>query len=64
MRGSPRQVRGEGIAYRFEVDAFARDLLLHGLDEIALVERHDSEIAAFEKQRPAWLPAMKEAVHH
>jgi 3-isopropylmalate/(R)-2-methylmalate dehydratase small subunit len=59
-----QEVRGEGISYRFEVDAFAKNCLLNGLDEIALVEQHDSEIAAFETQRPAWLPAMKEAVHH
>ena len=54
-----QEVRGEGIAYRFEVDAFARDCLLHGLDEIALVERHESEIGAYETRRAAWLPAVK-----
>ena len=54
-----QEVRGEGIAYRFEVDAFARDCLLHGLDEIGLVERHASDIAAFETGRAAWLPAVK-----
>jgi len=54
-----QEVRGDGISYRFEVDAFARNCLLNGLDEIALVEHHDSEIAAFETQRSAWLPAMK-----
>jgi 3-isopropylmalate dehydratase, small subunit len=56
-----QEVRGEGIAYRFEVDPFARDCLLGGLDEIALVERHTSDIAAFETRRAAWLPAVKEA---
>ena len=54
-----QEVRGEGCAYRFEIDQFSRDCLLHGLDEIALVERHDSEISAFESKRPAWLPGMK-----
>jgi 3-isopropylmalate/(R)-2-methylmalate dehydratase small subunit len=54
-----QQVRGEGFAYRFEIDQFSRDCLLHGLDEIALVERHGSEITAFESRRPAWLPAVK-----
>ena len=53
-----QQVSGEGFAYRFEIDPFSRDCLLHGLDEVALVERHDSEITAFESSRPAWLPAM------
>ena len=54
-----QEVRGEGFAYPFEIDAFARDCLLHGLDEIGLVEKHNSDIAAFETRRSAWLPAMK-----
>jgi 3-isopropylmalate/(R)-2-methylmalate dehydratase small subunit len=54
-----QEVRGEGFNYHFEIDAFARDMLLNGLDEIALVERHAPEIGAFESQRPAWLPSAK-----
>ena len=54
-----QQVRGEGFSYRFEIDPFARDCLLRGLDEVGLVEVHDSEIAAFEARRPTWLPAVK-----
>jgi 3-isopropylmalate/(R)-2-methylmalate dehydratase small subunit len=54
-----QEVRGEGFAYRFEIDPFSRDCLLHGLDEIALVERHESAITAFETARSAWLPAVK-----
>ena len=54
-----QEVRGEGFAYRFEMDQFSRDCLLRGLDEIGLVERHDADIAAFEHRRPAWLPAVK-----
>ena len=54
-----QQVRGDGFSYRFEIDPFSRDCLLKGLDEIALVERHDRDIAAYEKQRAAWLPAVK-----
>ena len=54
-----QQVRGEGFSYRFEIDPFSRDCLLKGLDEIALVERHDPEIAAYEQRRAAWLPALK-----
>ncbi len=53
-----QQVRGEGFAYRFEIDPFVRECLLGGLDEIGLVERHDLDIAAFEAIRPAWLPAV------
>jgi 3-isopropylmalate/(R)-2-methylmalate dehydratase small subunit len=51
-----QEVRGEGFAYRFEIDAFARDMLLGGLDEITLVERHAPAINTFESTRPAWLP--------
>ena len=51
-----QEVRGEGFSYRFEIDPFARECLLGGLDEIALVERHEPDIAAYEKARPDWLP--------
>jgi len=54
-----QEVRGEGFAYRFEIDAFARDCLLNGLDEVTLVERHAPAISAFESQRPSWLPALR-----
>jgi 3-isopropylmalate/(R)-2-methylmalate dehydratase small subunit len=54
-----QKVRGDGFEYRFEIDPFARELLLQGLDDISLVERHDTDIAAFESRRPAWLPAVR-----
>jgi 3-isopropylmalate/(R)-2-methylmalate dehydratase small subunit len=54
-----QQVRGEGFAYRFEIDPFARECLLQGLDEISLVERHDADITAYEKHRAAWLPSVR-----
>ena len=54
-----QEVRGDGFTYRFEIDAFARDMLLKGLDEITLVERHAPAIGAFESQRPTWLPSAK-----
>jgi 3-isopropylmalate/(R)-2-methylmalate dehydratase small subunit len=54
-----QEVRGEGFAYRFEIDAFARECLLGGLDEIGLVEKHNADITAFESRRSAWLPAVK-----
>jgi len=54
-----QQVRGDGFAYCFEIDAFARECLLGGLDEIGLVERHDGDISAFEARRQEWLPAVK-----
>ena len=52
-----KEVRGDGVAYSFEIDAFARDMLLNGLDEITLVERYAPQISTFEAQRPAWLPS-------
>jgi len=54
-----QKVRGEGFEYPFEIDPFAREMLLKGLDEIALVERHESAIAAYESKRPEWLPAVR-----
>jgi 3-isopropylmalate/(R)-2-methylmalate dehydratase small subunit len=54
-----QEVRGDGFVYRFEIDAFARENMLGGLDEIALVERHGSSIKAYETRRDAWLPAVK-----
>src|SRR5207237_8344497 len=54
-----QQVRGDGFSYRFEIDPFARECLLNGLDEIALVERHHKDIAAYEKRPAEWLHAVK-----
>ena len=54
-----QRVHGDGFDYRFEIDPFAREMLLGGLDDIALVERHDAEIAAYEKHRPEWLPTVR-----
>jgi 3-isopropylmalate/(R)-2-methylmalate dehydratase small subunit len=53
-----QEVRGDGFSYRFEIDPFAREMLLNGLDDISLIERHDADIATFEKQRAAWMPAV------
>ena len=54
-----QEVRGDGFAYRFEIDPFARECLLGGLDDIALVEKHGSDITAFEGRRQEWLPAVE-----
>ena len=54
-----QEVRGEGFAYRFEIDPFAREMLLQGLDEISLVEKHETEISAYERRRAKWMPAVK-----
>jgi 3-isopropylmalate/(R)-2-methylmalate dehydratase small subunit len=52
-------VHGEDFEYRFEIDPFAREMLLQGLDDISLVERHTADIAAYEKNRAEWLPAVR-----
>jgi 3-isopropylmalate/(R)-2-methylmalate dehydratase small subunit len=40
-----------GLNYRFEVDAFRKQILLEGLDEIGLTLKHASSIADYEKSR-------------
>jgi 3-isopropylmalate/(R)-2-methylmalate dehydratase small subunit len=52
-------VRGDGFEYRFEIDPFAREMLLRGLDDVSLVERRAAEITAYEKKRAEWLPAVR-----
>ena len=54
-----QEVRGEGFGYRFELDPFIKHMLLEGLDEIGLVERHVGAITGYEESRMAWLPAVK-----
>jgi 3-isopropylmalate/(R)-2-methylmalate dehydratase small subunit len=44
----------QGFQARFEIDAFKRDCLLKGLDDISLTLQHEAEIAAFEKKRIAF----------
>ncbi|MEX2102803.1 MAG: 3-isopropylmalate dehydratase small subunit, partial [Gaiellaceae bacterium] len=40
-------------SYSFELDAFERDCLLRGLDDIAHALEHEEEIAAFEASHPS-----------
>jgi len=54
-----QEVRGEGFAYRFEIDPFVRECLLQGLDEIGLVERQAPAISDYESRRMGWLPAVR-----
>jgi 3-isopropylmalate/(R)-2-methylmalate dehydratase small subunit len=54
-----QEVRGEGFEYRFDIDPFVREMLLQGLDDISLIERHDADIAAFESRRAPWLPSVR-----
>jgi len=42
-----------GFSAAFEIGDFQRDCLLNGLDDIGLTLQHESEIAAYERNRPA-----------
>jgi len=43
-----------GFAAPFEISDFQRYCLLEGLDDIGLTLQHESDITAYEKNRPAW----------
>ncbi|MDQ1502455.1 MAG: 3-isopropylmalate/(R)-2-methylmalate dehydratase small subunit [Actinomycetota bacterium] len=49
---------GVGFEASFPLDEFTRHRLVEGLDDIALTERHDGEVADFERRRPSWLPSL------
>ncbi len=40
----------------FSIDPSARQRLLDGVDDIDMTSRSETEIARFEKMRPAWMP--------
>ena len=40
----------------FGIDDYTRWRLLEGLDDISLTLRHEPEVSAFERSRPAWKP--------
>ena len=48
--------RPDGVAIPFEVDAFRKECLLNGWDDIGLTLRHADKIRAFEAQRRAAHP--------
>ncbi|HJW03539.1 MAG TPA: 3-isopropylmalate dehydratase small subunit [Azospira sp.] len=49
-------IRPDGHAIPFEVDAFRRECLLNGWDDIGLTLRHADKIKAFEERRRAEQP--------
>ncbi|MFN8232405.1 MAG: 3-isopropylmalate dehydratase small subunit [Actinomycetota bacterium] len=49
-------VRAPGIDEVFDMEAFTRWRLMEGLDDIGLSLRHEDAIAAYEANRPTWLP--------
>jgi 3-isopropylmalate/(R)-2-methylmalate dehydratase small subunit len=51
-----REVRVPAATYPFALEDSARHRLLEGLDDIALTLQQDENIAAYEANRPSWLP--------
>ena len=49
-------IEPDGTAHAFEIDAFRKECLLNGWDEIGLTLRHEDEIRAFEARRKAEHP--------
>ncbi len=45
----------QGNSFPFKLDAFRRECLLNGRDAIGVTLQHEATIAAYEKNRPAWL---------
>jgi 3-isopropylmalate/(R)-2-methylmalate dehydratase small subunit len=43
----------DGGRFRFELDAFARHCLLHGVDQLGFLQQHAAQIDAFEAQHEA-----------
>ena len=42
----------DGRGVEFPVDAFSKHCLLEGVDELGYIQQHESDIAAYEAQRP------------
>ena len=51
----------DGTRYRFEIDAFRKDCLLHGLDDIGLTLQESAAIRAFEARQRAESPWLQGA---
>jgi 3-isopropylmalate/(R)-2-methylmalate dehydratase small subunit len=45
---------GFGFSIRFDVDAFRKNSLINGLDDIGLSLQHEPDITAYESRRPSW----------
>ena len=53
-----RQVRVDDASWQFPIDDFSRWRLMEGLDDIGLTLRHEGAITTYEKNRPAFKPAV------
>jgi len=49
---------GAALTEPFQLSDYAQWRLVEGLDDVALTLRHEDEIAAYERQRPEYLPSL------
>jgi 3-isopropylmalate/(R)-2-methylmalate dehydratase small subunit len=49
---------GDAVTEPFELSDYAQWRLVEGLDDVGLTLRHEDAIAAYERQRPEYLPAL------
>jgi 3-isopropylmalate/(R)-2-methylmalate dehydratase small subunit len=49
---------GQGVTESFQLADYAQWRLVEGLDDVGLTLRHEDEITAYERSRPAWLPSL------
>ena len=47
------------VTASFDIDPFVKHCLMNGLDQIALSQQHDEQIADFEAARPAYRPSLR-----
>ncbi len=46
-------VTAGSLSFGFNIDSFARNCLLQGIDDLEFILQHEAEIAAYEQDRPA-----------
>ena len=51
-----KTITAQGVSVPFELDDYTRWRLLEGLDDIGLTLGHEAEVAAFEAERPSFMP--------
>jgi len=49
---------GDAVTEPFQLADYAQWRLLEGLDDVGLTLRHEDQIAAYERQRPEYLPSL------
>lgn len=54
-----REIRAGTLVVPFEIDDYTRWKLMQGLDDIEATLRHADEVAAHERARPEWMPALE-----